>query len=401
LRKIIFLLLFLILTPSFAKTTVYLFYGSGCPHCTEERDYLKGLLESIDLEVEEYEVWYNTSNRELYENFSLAYNTINDGSVPRLFIGDKVFIGFDTNNGELAYSQRYKAYIGFNNVIYDEVLNCVNKGCLDPLDVVDPTIITNKTSEDVMISELKEVELPFLGTVNIADTSILFLTIFIGLLDGFNPCAMWMLSFLLAFVIATRSRKKVFIVGGIFILVSGLVYFLFITAWLNLFISMSAITFLRIIAGSFALFAGIINIKDFFAFQKGFSLTIPKRWQPGIKKRMKLVSKASGIGMIIGVIILAFTINLVELLCTIGFPVIYLNILAQQELPALINYLYVGLYVLMYMFDDAMIFLAAVFTLSHFDMDKKKVRYLKLFSGIMIIILALILMIKPDLLMFG
>jgi len=387
--------------PSFAKTTVYLFYGSGCPHCTQERNYLKELSESIDLGVEEYEVWYNTTNRELYNNFSKTYNTINDGSVPRLFIGDKVFIGFDTNNGELAYSQRYKAYIGFNNVIYNEIMSCVNEGCLDPLDVVDPEIITNKTSEDVEVSELREVELPFLGKINVVDSSILFLTIFIGLLDGFNPCAMWMLSFLLAFVIATRSRKKVFIIGGIFILVSGLVYFLFITAWLNLFISMSTVTFLRIIAGSFALFAGIINIKDFFAFQKGFSLTIPKKWQPGIKKRMKLISKASGVGMIVGVIILAFTINLVELLCTIGFPVIYLNILAQHELPVLINYLYVGLYVLMYMFDDAVIFLVAVITLSHLDMDKKKVRYLKLFSGVMIVILALILMIKPDLLMFG
>jgi len=130
-------------------------------------------------------------------------------------------------------------------------------------------------------------------------------------------------------------------------------------------------------------------------------LTIPAKWQPGIKKRMKQLSVATGIGMIAGVIVLAFTINLVELLCTIGFPVIYLKVLSQHGLPVIVNYFYLLLYVLMYMLDDTIIFLIAVFTLSKLEMNQKRVRVLKLFSGIIITILALILMINPSILMFG
>ncbi|MFA5406579.1 MAG: hypothetical protein WC307_04460 [Candidatus Nanoarchaeia archaeon] len=403
-KELFFLIGLMVFSSAFAyNATAYLFYGNGCPHCAEEIEFFN----SININgftLEKFEVWYNETNSLMFNEFANAYDTFGGGSVPRLFIGDKVFVGFMSDNGILLYAPNYKAFAGYKNIITDEINNCINNNCPDPYEVVygsvSPSII-NGTNIDIETSELTEIELPFIGKINVVESSLFFLTVIIGLLDGLNPCAMWMLSFLLAFTISTRSRKKVFTVGGIFILVSGIVYFLFITAWLNVFLSTEVISFMRYVAGGFALFAGIINIKDFFAFQKGFSLTIPAKWQPRIKKRMKQLSVASGIGMIAGVIVLAFTINLVELLCTIGFPVIYLKILSQHGLPFIANYFYLILYVIMYMLDDTIIFLIAVFTLSRLNMNQKNVRVLKLFSGIMITILALILMINPSILMFG
>lgn len=407
-RKKLFLITsLLILSGSLAyNTTVYFFYGSGCPHCAQEKRYLNNL-ELDGVNIKEFEIYYNDSSRELYQEFAKAYESSVGGAVPVTYIGNKVFIGFTESEGELFYSERYGAYNGYRNQIYSAISDCVNKGCPEPMSFLrnGPGMpVPNQTKPDgrADVSELTEFELPFIGKVNVAETSVFFLTVVMGLLDGFNPCAMWMLTFLLTFVISTRDRSRVFLIGGIFILVSGIVYFLFITAWLNVFLSASTLAFFRFIAGGFAIFAGLVNVKDFFCFQKGVSLTIPKKWQPKIKKRMKYLSTAAkGAGMVVGVIFLAFTINLVELMCTIGFPVIYLNVLTQHGFPTLVNYFYITLYVLMYMLDDFVIFLIAVFTLSLFEMKKKHVRYLKLFSGSLMIVLALILIIKPELLMFG
>ncbi|MBD3311881.1 hypothetical protein GF352_00245 [archaeon] len=407
-RKKIFLITCLfILSGSLAyNTTIYVFHMSGCPHCADELNYLRNL-NMPELTIKDYEIYYNESNWNLYKDFENAYNANLGGSVPITYIGNKVFRGFTLDDGGLVYSDTHKAYSGYRNQIYSAINNCIDNSCPDPMTVLegsDSVSTPNQTVSNggIEVSELETINLPLIGEVSVTETSIFFLTIIIGLLDGFNPCAMWMLSFLLTFVIATKDRKRVFLIGGIFILVSGIVYFLFITAWLNVFISAATISFFRFLAGGFAIFAGLINIKDFFAFQKGLSLSIPAKWQPKIKKRMKhLANVATGAGMIIGVIILAFTINLVELMCTIGFPVIYLNILTQHGFPVIINYFYITLYVLMYMLDDFVIFLVAVFTLSLFEMKKKHVRYLKLFSGVIMVILALILIIKPELLMFG
>jgi len=401
--KIFLVTCLFILSGSLAyEVTVNLFYSSGCPHCAEERAYLDNL-DVEGLNVVAREIYYNQSNWDLYTEYAQNYGANLGGSVPVTYIGDKVFIGFTDEEGEEMFSQQYGAYVGYRNQIYNAIINCVNEDCPEMNGNVSSTVTNaTQTNGEVKVSEMDTITLPLFGEINVMETSIFALTVIIGLLDGFNPCAMWMLSFLLTFVIATRSRKRVFIIGGIFILVSGLVYFLFITAWLNVFISAQALAFFRYLAGGFAVFAGLINIKDFFCFQKGLSLTIPKKWQPKIKKRMKhLANVASGAGMIVGVIVLAFTINLVELMCTIGFPVIYLNILTQHGFPAFVNYFYLILYVLMYMLDDFVIFLAAVFTLSLFEMKKKHVKALKLFSGVMMIILALILIIKPEILMFG
>jgi hypothetical protein len=224
----------------------------------------------------------------------------------------------------------------------------------------------------------------------------------VGLLDGFNPCAMWVLLFLLALLVYTKSRKKMFIVGGIFIITSGVVYYFFMAAWLNLFLFIGFITALRIIVGLIAMFMGSINIKDFFAFKKGISLSIPEKAKPGLFKKMrKLVHEAALPATLLGVITLAFTVNLIELLCTAGFPMIYTRILTLNSLPMIKYYSYLLLYILMYMLDDFIVFTIAVVTLSSKKLTKEHGKILKLIAGLMMFILGLLMILKPELLAFG
>lgn len=240
------------------------------------------------------------------------------------------------------------------------------------------------------IQENNTFQIPFIGEVNVSEISLPALTIILGMLDGFNPCAMFVLCFLLVFLIGTKSRRKVFIIGGVFLFISGLVYFLFISAWFNFFMIFKFIPALKMIVGVLVVAAGLINIKDYFFFQKGISLTLPKKWKPKVMKKMKrLVNMSSFPAMIAGVVAVALVVNVVELMCTVGFPMIYTQILSTYNLPQTTYYLYIMFYCLMYMVDDFLLFCIAVITLKSMEMTKKHVRVMKLISGILMILLAI------------
>lgn len=388
-------------------TTIYVFYSQGCGYCGDELEYL-GTLDIPELEIKTYEVWHNDENRRLYAQFAEGYDTFDGGQVPRTFIGGIAFIGFSTNSNELVYSSLYKAHIGYQNQIKRAIDYCLAGNCTDPMDIVEgkaqPDEIGKRYDIETGVSEEEEnvIKVPFVGKVNLSELSLPAITLVIGLLDGFNPCAMWMLSFLLVLLVNTRSRRQMFLIGGTFILVSGIVYFLFMSAWLNVFLILGYLTILRWIVGIFAMSAGMINIKDFFFFQRGPSLTIPKKWQPGLISRMKSVISASTLpATMIGVVLLAFTINMVELMCTVGFPAIYIRILTMHKLPLLTYYLYLAAYTILYMLDDSIVFTIAVITLTSTAMTKYKVRVLKLIGGILMIVLAILLIANPAALMLG
>jgi len=262
-----------------------------------------------------------------------------------------------------------------------------------PTQTTSPTVSTTTSTtfpeENADTIEITIFGINF-GTIDISKVSLPALTIIIGLLDGFNPCAMFILCFLLVFLIGTKSRKKVFIIGGIFLFISGFVYFLFITAWFNFFVIFRYVPLLKLIVGALVIVAGLINIKDYFYFQKGISLTLPKSWKPKVVDKMKMIAEQQSlVAMILSVVTVAFVVNVVELMCTIGFPMIYTQILATYNLPQTAYYLYILIYCTMYMIDDFLLFTIAVTTLHCVEMTKKRVRIMKLISGVLMILLAI------------
>ena len=391
-KKLPFILLsifLLTLTSIYAENekhdvTLYYFYGESCPHCADAKPFLEKLEDKYpELTIQSFETWQNKENADLFISMSAACGTSVVG-VPTFFIGHKSIVGFDNEEAK-------------GKEIEKEIIKYIENGGVDLMDNLGENLTSCPSKEEESI-----ITLPLIGEIDTSTISLPAITIIIGLLDGFNPCAMWVLLFLLALLVYTKSRKRMFIIGGTFILVSGIVYYIFLAAWLNLFLFIGFIPYLRIIVGSAAVIMGLINIKDLFFFKKGISLSISESAKPKLFEKMRKVVHESALPIaLISVTVLAFTVNSVELLCTAGFPAIYTKILTLSNLSNFSYYAYLLLYIIMYMIDDLLVFTIAVITLRSKKLTEKQGKWMKFIAGFMMLALGLLLMLRPELLMFS
>lgn len=244
--------------------------------------------------------------------------------------------------------------------------------------------------------EVETIDAPLFGRLSVRTLGLPLFTFVVGLLDGFNPCAMWVLLFLLSLLVNLRDRVKMFVIGGTFVVISGVVYFAFMAAWLNVFLLIGFSRVTQMVLGGVAVVIGALNTKDFFAFGQGVSLAIPAAAKPGLYARVRRILQAEHLaGALTGVTVLAVLVNTVELLCTAGLPAIYTQILTLQQLPWWAYYGYLGLYNVAYMLDDSLMLTIAVATLGHRKLQEREGRWLKLLSGLVMLGLGIMLLFKP------
>lgn len=353
-----------------SKAEIHFFYSAICPHCKKEKEFLKDELKIKypQIAVKEYEVFYNSDNKKILNGFYEKYQVPKKdrGWVPITFTEKKYFIGF---NPQVAL----------------ELEHCVEE-CL---------------GGNVVVAQ--KIKIPVIGEVNISEISLPVLTILLGTLDGFNPCAMWVLVILVSLLLASKSRKKIALVGGIFIFAEGFLYFLIMAAWLNVFLALSLVSLIRILIGLFGIGFGIWRIRDFIYWKPGVcKVAETSKSKDKILDKINKVLKPSTVpATIFGVIILAFGVNLIEFFCSAGFPTMFTKILSLQNLNQFQYYLYLVFYDLFYMLDDFVVFGVAFFTLSRFGFSEKYNRYSTLIAAITILILGILLIFEPEYLMFG
>ena len=336
---------------------------SGCPHCDRAMLFLDEFkLRHPEITIHHYNLTTDRAARERLIALSQRHG-LHRVAVPAFHVCDKLMVGFDTAasaGADLRHMLGLEAGDG-------------------PVD-----------REGVF-------ELPFLGTVSIHDMGLPLFTLAIGLVDGFNPCAMWVLLFLLALLVHVRSRSRIVLIAGTFVVVSGLVYFAFMAAWLNAFLIVGISRTLQLVLGGVALLIGAVHVKDFLAPSAGVSLSIPTSAKPGFYTRVRHVVQADNLGLAMAAVTaLAVIVNLIELLCTAGLPALYTQILVSQNLRTGVYYGYLTLYNLAYVFDDALIMGIAVYTLNRQKLQEKQGRWLKLASGVVIIVLGLMLLLAPE-----
>jgi len=241
--------------------------------------------------------------------------------------------------------------------------------------------------------------LPVFGEMDTRKMTLPVLTLVLAGLDGFNPCAFFVLFMLLSILVYAKSRKRMLLIGGTFVFFSGFIYFLFMSAWLNIFLHIGELMVITTIAGIIAVIIAAINIKDFFLFEQGVSLVIPDKAKPKLFERMRTLLKATSLpSMMVGTIVLAIVANAYELLCTIGFPMVFTRVLTLQNLPLLDYYLYLLTYNVIYVIPLAVIVLTFSITLGAKKLTEWQGRVLKLLSGLMMLFLGLVLLINPALL---
>lgn len=382
----ILLILIILSTTTFAEQTkIYLFYGDGCGHCAHEKEFLKPLDEKYeDLSVEYYEIWYNKENSKKLEELAKSFDITVRG-VPVTFINDKVWVGYNEDIGK---------------EIEEKVKECINEGCMDAMDKLNnpsrPQSYTETKEIDPMQQLNTTINIPIIGKIDTTKISLPLFTIMLAGLDSFNPCAFFVLLFLLSMLIYAKSKKRMLLIGGTFIFFSGLIYFIFMAAWLNIFLITGELKIVTTIAGIVALFIAILNIKDYFFFKQGLTLSIPEEAKPTLFQKMRgLLKETSIISMMIGAIVLAITANLYELLCTAGFPMVFTRILTLNELSSWGYYFYLLLYNIIYIIPLLTIVIIFTITLGAKRMKEETGKRLKLLSGMMMLALGSVIIIDP------
>lgn len=389
-NKIIIILLFIILFPINIKAntqpTIYLFYSEECPHCKEEIKFLNELKDKHQhLNIIYYEI-SNNENSQLLKNVKYVLNSSNS-YIPYTVIGTIGLTGYNDN----IRSQIEKLINKPNN--NRDIVQEVKNGLSEPLDI---GLIEDIDNDDI-------VNVPVLGKVNAKSVSLPLLAIIIGAVDGFNPCAMWILILLISTTIAMKDKKKMLILGLIFILTSALVYMLLMISWLKITMNINNIIWIRNIIALLALTAGIYNITKFIkALIKkdiGCEVTSNKTKRKTLSKLTTIIKEKSLILSIIGIILLAISVNIVEIACSAGLPLLFTQILSLNELTTFQYFSYILLYILFFLIDDLIIFLIAITTFKISTISNKFSKYSNLVGGLIMIIIGLIMLISPNILM--
>ena len=395
-KKILLLLLFVVIFPVSVKAenvvNLYLFYGDGCPHCAEEEKFIDEYLKTEkSAKLIKYEVWHSEENRKTWVKIQDILNNHENG-VPYLIIGDEVIVGYldgVTDENIKKYVNKYK-----NDKKYeDKVAKILNNEEI-------------KTKKEVKKKkeEVKEYKLPILGKVNPRKVSLPLLSVVLGLVDGFNPCAMWVLIFLITMLLNTKDRKKMWILGLTFILTSGLVYLAFMLAWLNLATFINQIIYVRILIAAVAIVVGFFNIKKYIEARNkddGCDVVDSQSRKKIMNKVMDVTKESKFILAILGIMVLAASVNLIEMMCSIGLPIIFTQILSFNNLSTGSYVLYMFLYILFFLIDDIVIFVIAMVTFKVTGISTKYSKYAHLVAGIITILIGLLLLINPSILMLN
>jgi hypothetical protein len=245
--------------------------------------------------------------------------------------------------------------------------------------------------------QVQALRLPGIGEIDQDRLPLPALTILIAAMDAFNPCAFFVLLFLLSLLVHQHDRSRMLIIGGVFVLLSGLMYFAFMAAWLGLFKIVGSLPRLTLTAGSLAFVIGVVNVKDFYAFKQGVSLSIPDLRKTDIFRRGRRILAAGSLpAMVVATVLLAVAANFYELLCTAGFPMVYTHLLSLHAGSPGTHYLYLALYNVVYVLQLLLIVLVFVRTMGVRKLSEREGRLLKLLSGLMMMGLGVLLLVAPE-----
>jgi glutaredoxin len=337
------------------------FVRDGCPHCAAAKEFLPGFVAArpaLRLVLRSLE--RDPAARDDLARVSRMAGVWPPG-VPTFVYGERILVGFDsaeTTGRELAA-------------------------------VVDR-----------QMAAATSIESGLFGTLSVGRLGLPMFTLALGLLDGFNPCAMWVLLFLLSLLVRLHDRRRMALVAGTFVLVSGAVYYAFMAAWLNVFLLIGMSAALRVALGGVALVIGAINLGDFLQPSGGFTLAIPAAAKPRLYVRVRAILAADRLlPTLAGVAVLAVVVNFIELLCTAGIPALYTAVLAQQGLDVTAYYAYLGLYIIGYIADDAVMVATAVIALGNIRLTEAGGRWLKGLSGAVMLALGVAMILRPEWLM--
>jgi thiol-disulfide isomerase/thioredoxin len=346
---------------------VHFFYLPGCPHCEDQKPFNEKLEDTYSINITSYDATSPQGHALLsamLEERGVEY----EPDFPITIFGNQVFGGWESE----ATSGR---------AIETALQQCLAGDCPARTDPGD---------EDGG----GKIVLPIFGEIDLADYSLPALAVILGFVDGFNPCAMWVLVYLITIIATLRDRKRIWMIIGSFVLASGILYFLFMTAWLNVFLLVGYVKPVTTIIGLVALGGGILQVREFVQTKGAVvcKVTDEDSRQKTMTRIQRIVSSPITWGTIVGIVGLAFAVNAVEFVCSAAIPAIFTHVLSLASLTALQHYGYILLYVFIFMLDDLVIFGTAAFALTS-NLGDRYAKYTRPVGGTILIILGAILLL--------
>ena len=348
------------------KVNIYLFYSKICPHCQKEEKYFETLKEKYQdkINIYTYEVTENKTNNEIMKSLKKELKENSQG-VPFTIIGSKTFLGYDESLNE-RIENTIESYLDENT----------------------------KTDNTYTI--------PILGKIEAKNASIILIAIILGFIDGFNPCAMWILLLLINMCISIKDKKKMLIVCLTFIITSGIIYFLSMLG-IGFILDLTTITYIRNIIAILAIVLGIYNLYTYIKTRKETGCHVVKN-----EKRKTIITKINNILnnkntllMFGGTIILATSVNLIEMACSLGFPTIFLEILSINNIHGFLKITYLLIYILFYLIDDIVVLFLSIKAFEAKGISTKYNKYVHLIGGIIMVLMGILLIFKPEWIMFN
>lgn len=368
--------------PEGPGVVIEFFRGEGCPYCALEKEFLAELVtEFPDVVVRDYEVYGNPANRQLLFEMAAKYGGEVTG-VPVTFIGAYAWTGF---------GERTAREIREVVMLYREA--AATAGTATSQGVTAPATTPTAPADSV-------IRLPVIGAVDLGHRSLWLATGLIALVDGFNPCSLWVMALLLGVVVNTRSRRRLLLVGITFLSVAAVVYALFIAGLFSAFALVSFAAWIRVIVAVIALAYAVVGIKDYFALKRGLSFTIDDASKPGIYRRIRGVMSTQGSApaTVLATASMALGVTVIELPCTAGMPVLWTQLVGAAVVPTATFVLLLSLYMLVFLLDELLVFLVAVATMRVARVGERETRVLKLVGGSVMLALAVVLLVRPALL---
>lgn len=381
------------------EPTIHIFSSKLCPHCREAEEFLKELKkERPGIIIYQYEVSYQQNSQLL--TFVSNNLEVSGQGVPFIVINNQAIIGFSSATPKAIYQS-----LDQDKVNLDLVAETVRANQLTPIiKELEMDKIEENLSEVTLAADeqSEEIDLPLFGKVQLKEVSLPILTVMIAFLDGFNPCAMWVLIFLISLLMGMNDRRRMWILGSVFIFTSGFVYFLFMTAWLNFFIFLGLVNWIRIAIATLAVVVAVHYLRDFVKNKDGAcQVDLGGNKQKIFGRLKEVVYRKNLLWALFGIILLAFSVNLLELVCSAGLPAVYTKVLSMSELSTAQYYLYLLVYIVIFMLDDMAVFAITMITMKRVALNTKYARYSHLIGGIVMLVIGLLMFFKPEWIMFG
>jgi glutaredoxin/cytochrome c biogenesis protein CcdA len=360
---------------------LHLFGRAGCPQCGEAEKLLKEMEVKYGVNFHIYDL-DEQGNQEIYELFKEKYG-LTSVSHPVIFMGDRYLAG------ERAIKEN----------VEKEIIRCKSEPCVCPVKGIKAMTPFMPRTGEVTPEATGRVNLPLVGEIDFSAMPLYAMTAIIAFVDGFNPCSLWLITFLLGIIIYSGSRKKIFLIGATFLIVTGAAYALFMVGLLNVFLYVGYIKWIQAAVALLAFIFAAVNIKDYFWYKKGISFTISDKYKPKMFKDLRNIMKdgKSDLAIVSGTALMALGVVLVELPCTAGFPMIWTNMIAQNHTEGIAFALLLLLYMIIYLLDEILVIGIATITLKASRFEEKHGRILKLIGGVIMLALALVMLFKPEL----